>query len=158
MSQATETPVRQSITVEAPIERAFTVFTEKIDSWWPRDYKIGATDMKAAVLETRQGGRWYEQDEDGSECTWGQVLAWEPPTRVVLSWQISVQWQYEPELAKSTEVEIRFTAESDTRTRVDLEHRGFDRLGAGAEEMYGAVSGEGGWSRMLVGFAAAVTG
>jgi uncharacterized protein YndB with AHSA1/START domain len=158
MSQATDTPVRQSITVNAPIERAFTVFTENIDSWWPREYKIGATDMKAAVLETRLGGRWYEQDVDGSECEWGQVLAWEPPTRVLLSWQISSHWQYEPDQARSTEIEVRFTAESGTRTRVDVEHRRFDRLGPGRDEMHSAVSGEGGWSMMLAGFAAAVDG
>jgi uncharacterized protein YndB with AHSA1/START domain len=156
MTQATETPVRQSITVEAPIERAFTFFTEHVDAWWPRDYKIGAADMKAAVLETRDGGRWYEQDVDGTECGWGQVLAWEPPTRVVLSWQITTAWQYEPDLAKSSEVEVRFTAESPSRTRVDLEHRGIDRHGPGADQMHDAVAGEGGWPRVLAGFAAAI--
>lgn len=157
MSQATDTPVRQSVTVDAPIERAFTVFTENIDSWWPRDYKIGATDMKTAVLETRPGGRWYEQDVDGSECSWGQVLAWEPPHRVVLSWQISTQWQYEPDLARSSEVEVRFTAESATRTRVDVEHRGIDRHGPGSDQMHSAVSGEGGWPMILANYTRSVS-
>ena len=156
MSQTTETPVRQSITVEAPIERAFTFFTDHLDSWWPRDYKIGATDMKTAVLEGKEGGRWYEQDVDGSECDWGRVLAWEPPTRLVLSWQISTSWQYEPELARSSEVEVRFTAESPTRTRVDLEHRGIDRHGPGSDQMRSAVAGEGGWPRVLAQFAEAL--
>ena len=89
MTQATVAPVRGSVTVQAPIDRAFKVFTDQLATWWPAEYHIGEADYQTAVLEPRQGGRWYEKGTDGSECDWGQVLAWDPPRRVVLSWQIT---------------------------------------------------------------------
>jgi uncharacterized protein YndB with AHSA1/START domain len=154
--QMTDAPVRQSITVEAPVERAFTVFTEGFDSWWPREHHIGSADMQRAIMEAEQGGRWYEQGVDGSECGWGQVLVWEPPHRLVLAWQISAEWQYEPDLARSSEIEVRFTAETPSRTRVELEHRGFERHGPGAAGIRTSVSGEGGWPDLMTRYAATV--
>ena len=151
-------PVRQSITVDAAREHAFEVFTNGFDTWWPRTHHIGRSPMRRAVVEGRRGGRCYTIQEDGSECPWGTVLAWEPPARVVLAWQITHQWGYEPDLAKASEVEIRFTAESPTRTRVDLEHRYFERHAAGGNEMRTAVSGEGGWPMILQLYANKVDG
>jgi uncharacterized protein YndB with AHSA1/START domain len=156
--QATDTAVRRTVTVEAPIERAFTVFTEGLDAWWPREHHLGQADMKEAVLEPKAGGRWYERSVDGSECSWGQVLAWEPPHRVMLSWQVSGNWEYEPELAKSSEIEVRFTADGPARTTVELEHRLFERHGDGAANMRSAISGDGGWTGTLRRYAAAVAG
>ncbi len=156
--QTTDTPVRRSVTVAVPVEKAFAVFTERFDTWWPAEHHIGAADYQGAELEPRQGGRWYERGTDGSECDWGQVLAWEPPHRLLLSWQITPDWQPEPELARSSEVEVRFTAEGPDRTRVDVEHRGFDRHGPTGDSMRQAVFGEGGWGTILQKYTAALGG
>ena len=123
----TATAVRTTITVAAPQERAFTMFTEGFNEWWPRTHKIGPAELAEAVLEGREGGRWYERDTDGSECEWGRVLVWEPPSRLVLAWQISGEWAYDANLL--TEVEVSFVAEGENRTRVELEHRGLDAFG-----------------------------
>ena len=141
--QSSGLAVRQSIVVEAPRDRAFAVFTEGMTSWWPLDtYSIAPGPMAEAVIEPREGGRWFERSEDGSECEWGRVLAWEPPDRVVLVWQLSPDWQYDAGL--HTEIEVRFTAEDERRTRVELEHRHFERMGKeGGEKMRRDV--EGGW-------------
>ena len=149
----TEVAVRKSVTVNVPIGKAFTVFTEGFDSWWPRTHKIGGADLKRAVLEDWQGGRWYEVDADGSECDWGRVLAWEPPTRLVLAWQIDASWHYDPGLL--TEVEVRFTAEGPEQTRVDLEHRDLDRFGEAREQVLAAFDSEGGWPDLLAAYAQA---
>ena len=125
----TTTSVRKTITVDVPIARAFEVFTTDFDRWWPRTHHVGATDMAEAIMEGRQGGRWYERGIDGSECEWGSVLVYEPPERLVLAWQLDNEFHYDKDL--HTEVEVRFTAEGPERTRVDLEHRGLDRYGAG---------------------------
>jgi uncharacterized protein YndB with AHSA1/START domain len=154
--QATDASVHASITVDAPLERAFSVFTEGLDAWWPREHHLRDVDIRTAVLEPRLGGRWYEKSVDDGECDWGQVLAWEPPHRLVLSWQISPEWKPEPEPAKSSEIEVRFTAEGPARTRVDLEHRAFERHGPGGDSMREAVGGPGGWSGGLERYAAAV--
>jgi uncharacterized protein YndB with AHSA1/START domain len=154
--QATDAPVRQTVTVKAPVERAFAVFTEGFDTWWPREHHLGEADLKAAVLEPRPGGRWYEQTVDGKECEWGRVLAWEPPNRLMLSWQISPEFAAEPDPAKASEIEIRFTAEGPDQTRVDLEHRAFERHGPGGDAMREAVGGAGGWGGGLQRYAAAV--
>jgi uncharacterized protein YndB with AHSA1/START domain len=150
----TEVAVRQSVTVNAPIGKAFTVFTEGFDTWWPRTHKIGRADLRQAVLECRPGGRWYEIDADGSECEWGRVLAWEPPARLVLGWQIDAGWQFDPELV--TEVEVRFTAEDPQRTRVELEHRDLDRFGDSREQISAAFRSGGGWPGLLAAFAEVV--
>ncbi len=148
--------VQRSITVRAPIEKAFKVYTEGFDGWWPRAHHIGTADLAEAVLEPRTGGRWYERGVDGSECEWGHVLAWEPPHRLVLTWQINGAWQYDPDPEHASEVEVLFTDLGDGRTRVDLEHRGFERLGDSSASLAEAVGNdEGGWGGLLTMFAAA---
>jgi uncharacterized protein YndB with AHSA1/START domain len=147
-------PVQKSITVKATAARAFAVFTEGIDTWWARDHHIGKSPMKRAIVEGRVGGRCYTEQVDGTECDWGQILVWEPPQRFVMAWQVSPAWQYEPDLAKSSEVEVRFTSEPDGSTRVDLEHRCFERHGEGAEAMREAIGSPMGWSGLLKLFGA----
>jgi uncharacterized protein YndB with AHSA1/START domain len=146
--------VRQSVVVDAPQDRAFTVFTEGMTSWWPvESYSIAPGPMAEAVIEPREGGRWFERSEDGSECDWGRVLAWEPPDRVVLAWQISPEWKYESDL--QTEIEVRFTAEDDGRTRVDLEHRKLEAYAEAAEQMRAILGSDDGWGGLLRRFAGA---
>jgi len=156
MAENTIEAVRKSILVNTTPEKAFAIFTEDFDSWWPRSHHIGKSPMKKAIIEGRRGGRCYTEQEDGTDCDWGLVLAWEPPRRVLIAWQIAANWQFEPDLAKSSEVEIRFTPESGGRTRVDLEHRHFERMTSGAVEMRTGVDGEGGWGSLLQLFAARV--
>ena len=141
--------VRQSVTVRANVERAFRVFTAEFDSWWPRSHHIGKSPMTKAIIEGFVGGRCYSEQEDGTECPWGHVTAWEPPNRFVFAWQITHEWGYEPDLAKSSEVEIRFSPVGDGTTRVDLEHRHFERHGAGGAAMKTAVESPNGWSDLL---------
>lgn len=149
----TALPVRKSITVAAPRELAFRVFTERMSTWWPLvSHHIGAVAAVAAVVEPRAGGRWYERGDDGSECEWGRVLAWEPPSRIVLDWQIGADWKHAPEL--HTTVEVRFVALDAGTTRVELEHRDLDGYGAQTEQMRGAFDSDGGWNGILAAFAA----
>lgn len=145
--------VRQSITVRASAERAFRVFTAEFDSWWPRSHHIGSSPMKKAIIEGKVGGRCYSEQEDGTDCPWGTVLAWDPPHRLVLAWQVTPEWQYEPDLEKASEVEIRFTPVGDKSTRVDLEHRHFHRHGPGGDSMREAVGKPDGWGGLLAIFA-----
>jgi uncharacterized protein YndB with AHSA1/START domain len=154
--QPTDVPVRKSIRVNASVEHAFRVFTEGFDSWWPRSHHIGKVPMKKAVIEAVAGGRCYSEQTDGTECDWGTVLVWDPPRRLVIAWQITHAWGYEPDLAKSSEVEVRFAPEPDGTTRVDLEHRYFHRHGAGhaADAMRMAVDSPNGWIGLLRLFAA----
>ncbi len=142
-------PVRKSITVKATAERAFQVFTQGVDTWWPRTHHIGNAPMKKVIIERHPGGRCYSEQMDGTECDWGSVLVWEPPHRLVLAWQVTSNWKYEPELSKSSEVEVRFTPEPGGFTRVDLEHRNFERQGAGAEAMRAIYDGQQAWNGML---------
>jgi uncharacterized protein YndB with AHSA1/START domain len=137
---------RAEITVQAPPERAFEVFAERFDTWWPRTHKIGDADLKEAVLERKQGGRWYEIDTDGSTCEWGEVLAYEPPARLVLSWHLGADWKYHADQA--SEVEVTFAPEG-AGTRVVLEHRHLERHGEGAARMRDSVSSDGGWPGLL---------
>jgi DNA-binding transcriptional ArsR family regulator/uncharacterized protein YndB with AHSA1/START domain len=152
-TQATETSVRTSIVVEAPLERAFSVFTEGIGSWFPPEYNLLDVEIAERVFEPRVGGHVYDRGTDGSECRWARVLAYEPPTRVVISWDISPQWQIEGDPDRTSEVEVRFTAETPDRTRVDLEHRNLHRHGDGWEQIRESVGGEGGWPGCLQRFA-----
>jgi len=149
-----EASLRKSVTVKASAERAFQVFTEGFDTWWPREHHIGKSPMKKAIIEGFQGGRCYTEQMDGTDCPWGEVLVWEPPRRFVMAWKINLQWQYEPELAKSSEVEVSFTPQPDGSTRVDLEHRHFDRHGEGWENMRTQVDSAGGWGMLLDRYAA----
>ena len=148
--------VRKALLVLAPPVLAWRVFTEKIGTWWPLAlYKIGKVNAVDAVIEPRVGGRWYERGEDGSTCDWGSVLVWEPPSRLVLSWDITADWQYDPAL--KTEVEVRFVAEGKG-TRVELEHRRLDRFGARRDEKRRIFETEGDWGRLLALFARVAEG
>ncbi|HEX4964828.1 MAG TPA: SRPBCC family protein [Thermoanaerobaculia bacterium] len=154
----TAVPVRKGITVKAPVERAFKVFTEGFDSWWPRSHHIGKSPLAEEVLELRVGGRCYGRCIDGSECDWGSILVLEPPHRLVLAWQITTQWQFEPDLAKSSEVEVRFTPQDDGSTRVELEHRHLDRHGLGADAVRAAIDSPNGWGGILALYAVQAEG
>jgi uncharacterized protein YndB with AHSA1/START domain len=146
-----------TITVGVPVERAFSAFTGSMDTWWPRQYHIGQADMAEAVLEPREGGRWYERGVDGSECDWGRVLAWEPPHRLVVTWQINGQWQFDPDPGRASEIEVRFTADGPEQTRVEIEHRLLERLVDG-EGIRGMLRSGGGWGAILELFAKATEG
>ncbi len=138
-------PVRTSIVVSAPVAQAFEVFTADMGSWWPKTNHILAAELAEMVFEPWVGGHIYDRGVDGSECRWARVLAYEPPDLVVFSWDISPQWRIEPDPERTSQVEVRFVAESATRTRVELEHRGLERHGEGWESMRGAVGSPGGW-------------
>jgi uncharacterized protein YndB with AHSA1/START domain len=145
--------LRKVVSVKAPPEIAWRVFTEKMGTWWPlATHKIGKAKAVDAVIEPRVGGRWYERDDDGSTCDWGRVLAWEPPSRLVLSWQISADFQYDPNL--KTEVEVRFITEGKDGTRVELEHRYLDRYGARRDQVRRIFDSDAGWKGLLEAFAA----
>jgi uncharacterized protein YndB with AHSA1/START domain len=152
-TQASDTSVRTSTVVEAPIEQAFSVFTDGIGTWFPSEYNLLDVEIAERVFEPRVGGRVFDRGTDGSECHWARVLAYEPPDRVVISWDISPQWQIEPDPARTSEIEVRFTSEDPDRTRVELEHRNLDRHGDGWEQLSESVGGEGGWPGCLRRFA-----
>ncbi len=139
-------PVRKSIRVNANQARAFEVFTSGLGGWWPRDHGIGKLPLKSAVMETRLGGRWYELAQDGSQTNVGKIIVWEPPKRFVMTWDINSQWK--PDTTVSSEVEVRFIADGANATRVELEHRKFEQMGAEAgESMRKDV--DGGWPGLL---------
>ncbi len=140
-------PVRKSVMVRAPVERAFEVFTADIGKWWPKTHHIGAAEMQSVVVEPRPGGRWFERDVDGSECDIGHVLVWDPPARLVLAWQLNAEWKFDRELV--TEVEVRFIPSEARLTRVELEHRHLERLRESAAKLRDAIDSPGGWSALL---------
>jgi uncharacterized protein YndB with AHSA1/START domain len=148
----TPAPVRKMVTVRASPETAFRVFTEGFDRWWPRSHHTGREEVKTAIIEPRVGGRWYETCVDGSECDWGDVLAWDPPRRLLLAWRLNAQWEYDPDLL--TEVEVNFVPLGDGQTRVDFEHRGFERMGAAGEQARAGVDSPAGWGAILAEFKA----
>ena len=152
-TSATDTAVKVSIVVEAPVDRAFSVFTDDIGSWWAPDHHILQAELKEMVFEPRVGGRIVDRGVDDSECAWARVLVYEPPHRVVFSWDISLQWQLETDRAHTSEVEVRFVPEGPERTRVELEHRNLDRHGDGWESMRAAVGAPDGWNGGLQRFA-----
>ena len=156
--QATNTAVRASTVVDAPIDQAFSVFTDDIGSWWSPHHHILEGELAEMVFEPRQGGCIYDRATDGSECRWARILAYEPPERVVFSWDISPQWRLEPDPAKASEVEVRFIPEAPDRTRVELEHRNLERHGEGWEGVRAGVGGDQGWPFYLQRFAALMRG
>jgi uncharacterized protein YndB with AHSA1/START domain len=140
--------VRKEITVEASQARAFNVFAQEMGAWWPlATHHIGSAPAESAIIEPRVGGRWFERAADGTECDWGRVLIWDPPGRLVLSWEISADFKHDENI--DTQVEIRFVAVGPALTRVELEHRRLEGFGAAAEQMRGIFDSEGGWSRIL---------
>jgi len=140
-------PVRKSIQVRANAARAFKVFTEGFDSWWPKTHHIGDSPMTRAIMEGRVGGRCYAEQEDGTECQWGQITVWEPPSRFVMAWQATPEWKFEPDTERCSEVEVTFTPQSNGSTLVELEHRNFERHGVGANKMRNDVNG--GWGPLM---------
>jgi uncharacterized protein YndB with AHSA1/START domain len=158
MTLAADAVVRKVITVEAPLERAFKVFTERFDEIKPHEHNLLPVPIAETVFEPRVGGHVYDRGVDGSECRWARVLAFEPPHRLVFSWDIGTTWQVEPDVANASEVEVRFVAEGPQRTRVELEHRHIDRHGPGWEDLYAGVDNDGGWPLYLARYAALLAG
>ena len=141
--------IRTDVVVEAPIERAFRVFTEDFGAFKPPEHNLLQVDIAETVFEPRVGGHLYDRGVDGSECRWARILAYDPPDRVVFSWDISPQWQLETDPDRTSEVEVRFTADGPDRTRVELEHRNLDRHGDGWEGVREGVDSDGGWPLYL---------
>jgi uncharacterized protein YndB with AHSA1/START domain len=147
MSQTVITPVRYELTVPISADQAFRLFTEGFNSWWI-GHHIGKADLDEAILEPKFGGRWYERGVDGTECDWGKVLVFEPPGRLVVTWQLNAQWEYDPDPDHASEIEVLFTEENG-QTKVDFQHRYIERLGAGAEDLAKQVSAPDGWPGIL---------
>jgi uncharacterized protein YndB with AHSA1/START domain len=143
----TAAPVRKSLHVNASAARAFDVFTQHIMRWWPPSHTLVKSPLKEIIIEPFVGGRWYQLGEDGSECDNGSVLAWNPPHRLLLKWQLNSDWQSDPNLY--TEVEIKFIAESESRTRVELEHRLLERMGEKAGITRDRIDSPNGWTAIL---------
>jgi hypothetical protein len=141
--------VRHSVVVEAPLDKAFEVFTKDFGRFKPPEHNMLGVEIAETILEGRVGGSLYDRGVDGSECRWGRVLAYDPPNRVILSWDIGPTWQIETDVNKTSEFEVRFVAETPDRTRVELEHRGLDRHGDGWEGVRDGVDGDQGWPLYL---------
>ena len=149
--------VRHEVVVDAPIERAFSVFTKGFGSFKPPEHNILGVDIAETVFELHEGGAVYDKGVDGSECRWARILAYEPPNRVVFSWDISPEWQIETEPDNTSEVEVRFVSEAPDRTRVELEHRNIDRHGPGWQAVRDGIANDAGWSLYLTRYAALLT-
>ena len=149
MTQAPSTTIRHDIVVNAPLERAFRVFTERFGDFKPREHNLLNVPIAESVFEPRVGGHIYDRGEDGSLCKWARVVAYEPPSRVVFTWDIGPTWHLETDPARCSEVEVRFIAESAERTRVELEHRHIERHGEGWEAVVAGVGGDAGWPMYL---------
>jgi uncharacterized protein YndB with AHSA1/START domain len=143
----TPAPVRKSVRVAAPLAEAFAVFTDGIGGWWPKTHHIGASALDRPIIEPRPGGRWYQRGVNGEECEVGKVLVWEPPARLVLAWQLGADFKFDRQLI--TEVEVRFIADGDNATRVELEHRHLERLGDRADALRRQIDAPGGWGALL---------
>jgi uncharacterized protein YndB with AHSA1/START domain len=148
-TQAQAASIKLEIVVQAPVERAFAVFVEDFDRIKPREHNLLDVDVAETVLEPRVGGHIYDRGVDGSGCRWARVLAYEPPDRIVFSWDVSPRWRLETDPGRASEVEVRFVAETPERTRVELEHRHLDRHGEGWESARDGVAGDGGWPLYL---------
>ena len=157
MTQTAAAVVRREIAVDAPIEKAFAVFTERFGDFKPREHNLLNTPIAETVFEPRVGGHIFDRGADGSECHWARVLVYEPPRRVVFSWDIGPTWQVETEADNTSEVEVRFIAETPQRTRVELEHRNLDRHGPGWEAVSDGVGHDEGWPLYLQRYAALFT-
>jgi hypothetical protein len=153
-----EAVVRKNIRVRVPIERAFSVFVEQMETWWPAEHHIGVNPFQSIIVEPRVGGRWYERDSEGKDCEWGTVRSWDPPRLVTLSWHLGPDWRYTADLAKSSDVAIRFTSEGPAATLVELEHSGIERHGEGYEQLRMALDSPNAWTRTLEEFANAANG
>jgi uncharacterized protein YndB with AHSA1/START domain len=157
MTQTAAARIRKQVVVEAPIARAFAVFTERLGDYKPAEHNLLQVPIAQTVFEPRVGGHIYDRGTDGSICRWARVLAYQPPERVVFSWDISPHWQLETDPVHSSEVEVRFTAETPHRTRVELEHRNIDRHGPDWQSLSDGVAGDEGWPLYLERYAALLT-
>lgn len=142
----TPAPIRKSLRVRASREKAFRVFAAGMGGWWIKGHSLLASPQRDVLIQPHAGGRWYEVAEDGSEQDWGRVLAYDPPERILLAWQLTADWAFDPDF--ETTVEVRFTADGD-HTIVDFEHRDLDRFGDRASEIAGM---DGGWGELLAGY------
>jgi uncharacterized protein YndB with AHSA1/START domain len=158
MTPADDAVVRHEIVVEAPKASAFATFVERFGDFKPKEHNLLGAAITSTTFEPRVGGHIFDRAEDGSECRWARVLAYEPPDRVVFSWDISPQWQLETDAAHASEVEVRFVAETPDRTRLELEHRNIDRHGPGWEAVSEGVDGDAGWPLYLARYADVVRG
>jgi uncharacterized protein YndB with AHSA1/START domain len=158
MNLADDAVVRHQIVVDTSIERAFAAFVERFGDFKPPEHNLLDSEITVTRFEPRVGGHIYDRAADGSECRWARVLAYEPPIRVVFSWDISPQWQLEVDEGNASEVEVRFVAETPERTRLELEHRHLDRHGPGWESLREGVDGDQGWPLYLVRYADLVAG
>ncbi|MDP9091829.1 MAG: SRPBCC family protein [Actinomycetota bacterium] len=158
MTEAATALVRRQVVVAAPIERAFAVFTEQFGDFKPPEHNLLGVPIAQTVFEPRVGGHIYDRGIDGSECRWARILAFDPPERVVFSWDIGPQWQIETEPDNTSEVEVRFVVETPQRTRVTLEHRYIDRHGPGWEAISEGVADDAGWPLYLARYAALFDG
>ena len=147
-------PITGTVSLAVPVERAFEVFTRSINSWWPHRFHIGQAEVDEVVLEPWVDGRWYERGVDGSECDWGRVLAWEPPHRLLFTWQINGFWQFDPDPDHASEIEVLFRPDGSGSV-VEVEHRLFERL-VGGRAINDAINGGGGWALLLDGYAKTV--
>jgi uncharacterized protein YndB with AHSA1/START domain len=157
-TEAQHASVKLHVVVEAPIEQAFRVFIADFDRIKPREHNLLKAAIAQTIFEPRVGGYIYDRGVDGSECRWARVLAYEPPHRVLFSWDISPQWQLETDSAKTSEVDVHFLAEAPNRTRVELEHRNLERHGMGWESERDAIAGDDGWPLYLRRFVDLVAG
>lgn len=149
IEQQTIEPVRHGLSVPLEPAAAFRLFTDGFDSWWPREHHIGEEDMAKAIIEPHEGGRCHEIGVNGTECSWGTVLTWDPPGRLVVAWQLNGQWQFDPDISHASEYEVTFSASSDGGTDVLLEHRNSERHGDGGADIQAAVGGPDGWPALL---------
>jgi len=158
MTDTDEVVVRREVVVNAPIDKAFATFVERFGDFKPPEHNLLGSPIARTTFDTRVGGHIYDVGEDGSECRWARVLAYEPPDRVVFSWDISPSWQLESDPASASEVEVRFVADGPDRTRLELEHRHLDRHGPGWESVRDGVADDAGWPLYLTRYAALLNG
>ena len=157
-SSVEETVVRKSVLVRATVERAFSVFVEQMETWWPATHHMAKDAFELIVVEPRVGGRWYERDANGVEGDWGTVLLWDPPHLVRLSWHVapsesSEEWKYDPDPQRASEVQIRFVQAANGMTLVELEHSKLERHGGNTQLLRTVFDGPGAWEGMLALFA-----
>jgi uncharacterized protein YndB with AHSA1/START domain len=145
-------PITATTIVDLPVDAAFRVFTDRFTAWWPHQYHIGDAAVAEIILEPRVGGRWYERGVDDSECDWGRVLVWEPPGRLVFTWQINGSWRFDPDPEHASEIEVLFVEDGPEQTRVEVEHRYFDRLDGG-RAIHDAIRSGGSWAVLLASYA-----
>lgn len=149
--------VKRSLRIGVPIDRAFRVLTQKMGAWWPATHHIAKTPFAEIVVEPNAGGRWFERDSNGAECDWGKVLVWEPPKRIVFSWHLQPDFQFNPDANLASEVWFEFVAEGPEVTRLEFEHRHLERHGEGWENLRKGVDSPGGWTAVLAEYERALT-